>query len=96
MGGAGLKAKRQKKMPNEKKAKSKSRSRLVHTCLEENDIQSNLIFTDVSSWQASRNKVYERHSFKKKYPRERERSSLFLSKRISRSHSKSGNELEYV
>ena len=43
------------------------------TCLEENDIQSNLIFTDVSSWQASRNKVYERHSFKKKYPRERER-----------------------
>lgn len=82
-------------MPNEKRQKASHEADLC-TCLEENDIQSNLIFTDVSSWQASRNKVYERHSFKKKYPRERERSSLFLSKRISRSHSKSGNELEYV
>jgi hypothetical protein len=30
LSGMQLKAKRQKKMPNEKKAKSKSRSRLVH------------------------------------------------------------------
>ena len=95
MSGMQLKAKRQKKCQMRKRQKASHEADLC-TCLEENDIQSNLIFTDVSSWQASRNKVYERHSFKKNYPRERERSSLFLSKRISRSHSKSGNELEYV